>query len=134
MTQPQNNDVRVHDGVPPLEVFASRDGSPLVIDYNTDIAYFVKPNPDTVTPLASPGGGGTVTSVAQTVPVEFSVAGSPVTTFGTLAISKVNQNANTVWAGPTTGAAAVPTFRALVAADITGLAETDVLMTQVFGA
>lgn len=61
---------------------------------------------------------GTVTSVAQTVPVEFSVAGSPITTSGTLAISKATQTANTVWAGPTTGAAAVPTFRALVTADL----------------
>lgn len=63
-------------------------------------------------------GGGTVTSVAQTVPVEFSVAGSPVTTSGTLAITKATQNANLVWAGPNTGAAAQPTFRSLVTADL----------------
>lgn len=62
-------------------------------------------------------GVGTVTSVAQTVPAEFSVAGSPVTTNGTLAISKANQSANQVWAGPTSGGAAQPTFRALVRAD-----------------
>jgi hypothetical protein len=65
-------------------------------------------------------GGGTVTSVAQTVPVEFQVIGSPVTSTGTLAISKVNETANTVWAGPTTGSAAQPTFRALVTADLPG--------------
>jgi Glycine-rich domain len=64
--------------------------------------------------------GGTVTSVGQTVPVEFTVSGSPVTTSGTLAISKANENANTVWAGPTTGAAAEPTFRSLVLADLPG--------------
>ena len=65
------------------------------------------------------GGTGTVTSVAMTVPTgEFSVAGSPVTTAGTLAITKATQSANTIWSGPTTGAAAVPTFRSLVAADI----------------
>ena len=40
-----------------------------------------------------------------------SIAGSPYALFGT-------QAANTVLAGPTTGAAAVPTFRALVAADL----------------
>ena len=32
------------------------------------------------------GGGGTVTNVAQTVPTGFTVAGSPITTVGTLAI------------------------------------------------
>src|SRR5579863_2680631 len=63
-------------------------------------------------------GEGTVTSVALTAPVEFTVGGSPITSAGTLAISKATQSANTVWAGPTTGAAAAPTFRALVAADI----------------
>jgi hypothetical protein len=65
-------------------------------------------------------GGGTVTSVAQTVPVEFQVTGSPVTSTGTLAISKVNETANTVWAGPTSGGAAQPGFRALVTADLPG--------------
>lgn len=69
-------------------------------------------------------GTGTVTSVAQTVPAEFAIAGSPITTSGTLAITKANQNANTVWAGPTSGAAAAPTFRALVAADILDVLQT----------
>ena len=63
-------------------------------------------------------GSGTVLSVAQTVPVEFTISGSPVTTTGTLAIGKAVENANTVWAGPTTGGPAEPTFRPLVAADI----------------
>lgn len=63
-------------------------------------------------------GGGTVTSVAVTVPAELSVAGSPITTSGTIAISKVNQNANKVYAGPTSGGAAAPGFRSLVSADL----------------
>jgi hypothetical protein len=63
-------------------------------------------------------GSGTVTSVALTVPSEFSVSGSPVTASGTLAVSKATQSANTIFAGPTTGGAAVPTFRAAVAADL----------------
>jgi len=71
------------------------------------------------TALSYPTGtGGTVTSVALSVPAEFSVAGSPVTTTGTLAVSKANQNANLVYAGPSSGGAAAPTFRALVAADV----------------
>ena len=71
---------------------------------------------------ASPAGtvaGGTVTSVAMTVPTgELSVAGSPITTSGTLALTWATQTANKVFAGPTTGAAAAPTFRTLVSADI----------------
>ena len=61
---------------------------------------------------------GTVTSVGLTMPADFSVAGSPVTTAGTLAVTYATQSANTVLAGPTTGAAATPTFRALVDDDI----------------
>lgn len=68
--------------------------------------------------LPGTAGFGTVTSVAQTVPAEFSIAGSPVTTTGTLAISKATQVANRVWAGPATGADAQPAFRALVTADM----------------
>lgn len=67
---------------------------------------------------------GTVTSVAMTVPSFLSVAGSPVTTTGTLAVTLQTQTANTVFAGPTTGAAAAPTYRALVAADIPSLSAT----------
>jgi hypothetical protein len=63
------------------------------------------------------GGSGSVTSVALTMPAEFAVAGSPVTVAGTLAVTKNNQNANTVYAGPNAGPAAAPTFRTLVAAD-----------------
>ena len=66
---------------------------------------------------AAPSGSGTVTSVGLTMPAVFSVAGSPVTTSGTLAVTLATQTANTVWAGPTSGGAATPTFRALVAND-----------------
>lgn len=62
-------------------------------------------------------GGGSVTSVALTMPAEFAVAGSPIVVAGTLAVTKANQNANIVYAGPATGAPAAPTFRSLVAAD-----------------
>ena len=66
---------------------------------------------------ASVTAGGTVTSVALSAPAEFTVSGSPVTTSGTLTFSKANQSVNLVYAGPATGAAAAPTFRALVPAD-----------------
>jgi hypothetical protein len=63
-------------------------------------------------------GNGTVTSIALTMPAEFSVAGSPVNTSGTFAVTKANQNANLVYAGPASGGAAAPTFRAMVSADL----------------
>lgn len=63
---------------------------------------------------------GTVTSVALTMPSIFSVAGSPVTTSGTLAVTAANQTANTVYAGPASGVPASPSFRVLTSADIAG--------------
>jgi len=63
-------------------------------------------------------GLGSVSSVALSMPAEFSVSGSPITTAGTFTVSKANQSANTHFAGPTSGGAAAPTFRALVEADI----------------
>jgi hypothetical protein len=69
---------------------------------------------------------GTVTSVGLSAPSEFTVSNSPVTGSGTLTFTKANQNANLVYAGPTTGAAAAPTFRSLVDADIpAGIARQD---------
>lgn len=64
-----------------------------------------------------PYGSGTVTSITVTVPSFLSVAPATITTSGTFAFSLATQAANVVFAGPTTGAAAAPTFRALVAAD-----------------
>ncbi len=64
------------------------------------------------------GGGGTVTSVAMTLPSFLSVSGSPITGGGTLAVSLATQAANLVFAGPGSGADAAPTFRSLVALDI----------------
>lgn len=63
-------------------------------------------------------GSGTVTSVALSLPAIFTVSGSPVTTTGTLTGALATQVANRVWAGPTIGADASPTFRALVNADL----------------
>lgn len=63
-------------------------------------------------------GSGSVTSVGLALPSLFSVSGSPVTGSGTLTGGFANQSANLVLAGPTSGAAAVPGMRALVAADL----------------
>lgn len=59
------------------------------------------------------GGSGTVKSVGDLSPL-FTTA-NPTTT---PTFTAINQNANLVYAGPSTGAAAAPTFRALVSDDI----------------
>lgn len=67
------------------------------------------------------GGGstiGTVTSVGLTLPAFITVTGTPVTTTGVIAGTLATQTANTHFAGPITGSAAAPTFRALVPADL----------------
>jgi len=64
------------------------------------------------------GGSGTVTSVGLSLPSIITVSGTPVTTSGTLTGTLAVQNKNKVWAGPTTGSDAAPTFRALVPDDL----------------
>jgi hypothetical protein len=76
------------------------------------------------TAVSGGGGSGTVTSVSLSLPNLFSVTGSPVTTSGTLTATLATQSANVVLAGPATGSAAAPTFRALVAADLPATAVT----------
>lgn len=78
------------------------------------------------------GGGGTVTSVALTMPKEFdpTITGSPITTSGTLDVELVVQGANQVWAGPTSGASAEPSFRALVSDDLPPLSTVSVAFTD----
>jgi hypothetical protein len=66
---------------------------------------------------------GTVTSVGLSMPTQFTVTNSPVTTTGTLTANWNTQTANYVLAAPN-GSAGVPTFRALVAADVPGSALT----------
>ena len=73
------------------------------------------------TPVAS---GGTVTSVGLSAPNIFSVGSTPITGSGTIALGLVVQGANTIWAGPATGANAPPGFRSLVALDIPDLSTT----------
>lgn len=63
-------------------------------------------------------GTGSVTSVGLALPADLAVAGSPVTTAGTLSAAWAVEPANAVHAGPVAGAAAAPSWRALVAADL----------------
>lgn len=61
----------------------------------------------------SSGSGGTVSSVALSLPSIFSVTGSPVTATGTLSASLAVQPINSVFAGPSIGSSAIPSFRTL---------------------
>jgi hypothetical protein len=64
-------------------------------------------------------GTGSVTSVSSgNVDSIATVSVATATTTPAISFALSTQTANTVWAGPTTGSAAAPTFRALVAADI----------------
>lgn len=86
-------------------------GAAMLLYYDGGHLQLVNPSISTST--------GTVSSVALSMPPDlFAVAGTPITSSGTLAVTKANQTTNTVLAGPTTGVAAAPTMRALVAADL----------------
>ena len=76
-------------------------------------------------PASSSTSTGTVTSVALALPSIMEVSGSPVTTSGTLTGTLTTQAINVIFAGPSSGAAAVPTFRALTTADIPALGITN---------
>jgi len=87
----------------------------------------ITPGAGEITISASGGGSGTVSSVAMTVPSWLSVAGSPITGSGTLAITAAScQSANQVLA--TSGGAL--TVRALVAADIPSLPASQITSGQ----
>ena len=73
-------------------------------------------DPITFAPYSS--AAGTVTSVGLSMPSIFTVSGSPVSSSGTLAAALNNQSANTFLAGPSSGGAATPSFRALTNADL----------------
>ncbi len=63
-------------------------------------------------------GSGSVTSVGLSLPSDFAVSGSPVTGSGTLTATYANENANTFLAGPASGGAQTPTWRAITAGDL----------------
>lgn len=88
---------------------AATDGWALVVDAASTYGF----------KWAAVAGTGTVTSVGVSVPAALlTVASTPVTTSGTIALALATQSANRLFAGPTSGSAATPTFRAIVAADL----------------
>jgi len=91
-------------------------GSPLTVAQLDD--NFEALNTAIVALQETPVTSGSVTSVAITVPSFLSRTGSPITSSGTIAITLATQTANQIFAGPTTGGAAQPTFRSIVLADL----------------
>lgn len=77
----------------------------------------------------SGGGSGTMTGISFVVPGPFSISPTSTTTTNTFTLSVSNQTANTVWAGPTSGGAAAPTFRALVDDDVPNTITVDLATT-----
>lgn len=73
----------------------------------------------TITVSATGALGGTVTSVAQSVPTSLlSITGSPITTAGTLALGLTNAASGQFWAGPTSGADGTPAYRSILVSDL----------------
>jgi hypothetical protein len=68
--------------------------------------------------------GGSVSMVALAAPPEFLVSGSPVTTTGTITLTKAPQAANLVNAGPVSGGPSAPGYRAIVVADLPQIPNT----------
>jgi hypothetical protein len=103
----------------------SQTGGSLSFTLAGDVAWEL-PAADSAGFLANDGAGvltwetagtGTVTSVAVSASAPLSSSGGPITGAGTIALGFQNQSANYVLAGPTSGGAAAPSFRALAAAD-----------------
>lgn len=93
----------------------------IILKDSATCTWSINLNTNEITATAAGGGGGGLTSVGfadtSSTPI-YTVSNSPLVANGTLDITLNNQSANTVFAGPTTGSAAQPTFRALVAADL----------------
>jgi len=99
--------------------FVMDTAGPLVITSTPLVGQVLTATSGTTANWATPISGGTVTSVGLSLPASvFSISGSPVIGSGTLTGSFNTQTANTFFAGPSSGGAAVPTFRAITTADL----------------
>lgn len=114
-------------GATATDILVKRESAGVVAIRNAaDSAYEdLKVDNLTVAGTITGGGAGTVTSFSASPAGIFDVA-NPNTT---PALSLDNQSANTVLAGPTSGGAATPAFRALVLADFGIFTSTDQTIT-----
>jgi len=102
-------------------IIGSTGGVPVLANLLNGSNIVITNTPGGIIISASVNGSaaGTVISVGLSLPASlFSVSGSPITTSGTLTGSLITQLANSIFAGPSSGGAATPTFRSLVAADL----------------
>lgn len=88
----------------------------LVADAPSDGTDYVRRNGAWASLGSTPG---TVTSVGLSLPADFTVSNSPVTTSGTLTAAWANQAAGAFLAGPASGPNAAPTWRAIASSDLT---------------
>lgn len=101
--------------------YAATDGTTQEVTLGTGLSLN-----STTGELSATGTGGTVTSVAMSVPDIFTLTGSPITSSGTFAVALDTQVKNTVFSGPATGADSTPTFRVLVSDDIPSLSTSKI--------
>lgn len=98
----------------------SRDAfNPVRVPVGTDGQFLIADSSQTsgLRWLTFSPSGGTVTSVAASVPSYMNVTGSPITTSGTLVFTFNSQTANKFFASPN-GSPGAPDFRLIVSADI----------------
>lgn len=94
---------------------ASRPGGPNgMLRYNSELAVFEGYANDSWGAIVTGSG---VTSVGLTMPNEFAVSNSPITSAGLIDVTWGNADANYVFAGPN-GSTGTPEFRALVNDDL----------------
>ena len=89
------------------------------IRINADNSVSTRTAAQMLSDIGAGSGSGTVTnfSAGDLSPL-FTTSEATTTTTPALTFTAVNQNANIVYAGPASGSAAAPTFRALVALDL----------------
>jgi len=98
--------------------FAAANGNYDISISGGSISTYTIPNVVLFDGLDVPGVPGAITSVGLSMPGEWAVAGSPITTgAGTLAVTKASQTANFFYAAPD-GSGGAPTFRAMTGNDL----------------
>lgn len=138
ITGPVNSCTNIDGGLGGQIPYQSAAGVTALLANGT-AGQLLQSNGTTLAPSWVNASGGTVTSVDLSMPAEFSVSGNPVTTSGTLTVTKASQLQNIFFASPD-GSSGAPTFRSIVAADVptlnqntTGNATTATTATHLSG-
>jgi hypothetical protein len=97
-------------------IVGGTNGVPTRLPLGTS-GYFLNAGPSGISWQPIVEAGGTVTSVALTLPNIFTLSGSPITTSGTFNVGLTSQTQASFFAAPT-GANGVPTFRTIAQSDL----------------